>query len=522
MPDVSYDLLREPHFRVTDANGAEARVSLAGALARLSAGSPTEFAGLRSHQIHPWFAFIVQVAALAARRAGSDGRGLPTDEETWTAWLLDLSGGAPEAWCLVVSDLAKPAFLQPPVPEGTIKEFKPVDTPDQIDVLITAKNHEKKRARMSRATAEHWAFALVSQQTSDGYPGAGNYGVAKMNSGSGSRPVVGVAKGETLADRFGRDVRVWLESHDDIAERFGYARDGGVALAWCVAWDGETALPLQELDPCFVDCCRRLRLTRGSNGVVSAKKKSSKGLRVDAGDLKGVLGDIWIPTKLEDPPSALTVAETGFTYTLTQSLLPYSDAFRVSASTELRDEDGDAPVFIARVLARGQSKTSGLHERVVPIPPRVKSLLATPDAKAQLRARSRFQVDTAGNVRRDGLRQALLSLVQGGPDKVNQDDRRADRVSLWTSQFEHGVDAMFFDALWSNAERSKEDADRDWQKRVGELARAVLREAVASAPVATMRRYRAEAKANQILTRALYKHCPLYLTNDPTTPEAST
>ena len=99
-----------------------------------------------------------------------------------------------EPWRLVVDDRSKPAFLQPPVPKDVTLN-KDVATPDALDLLITARNHDLKQAIARRADPEDWIFALVSLQTGEGYGGgSGGYqGIARMNGGWSSRPMMALA-----------------------------------------------------------------------------------------------------------------------------------------------------------------------------------------------------------------------------------------------------------------------------------------------------------------------------------------
>ena len=118
--------------------------------------------------------FLVQLAALAlwhAKRAARRPSELPADPASWAAALRALTANhADDApWRLVVDDDAKPAFLQPPAPPGL--KWTTVHTPDELDVLITSRNHDLKQTIAYQAAPEDWVFALVSLQTSEGYSG---------------------------------------------------------------------------------------------------------------------------------------------------------------------------------------------------------------------------------------------------------------------------------------------------------------------------------------------------------------
>ncbi len=83
---------------------------------------PTTLTAVQAHQQHPVHAFLVQLAALALARA--DEARIAHGEAAWRALLLEAAradGAGAEAFTLVVEDLGKPAFLQPPVPEGRSK-----------------------------------------------------------------------------------------------------------------------------------------------------------------------------------------------------------------------------------------------------------------------------------------------------------------------------------------------------------------------------------------------------------------
>jgi CRISPR system Cascade subunit CasA len=500
MPDPRFDLLREPLLTVALDDGAVASLSLPAVLARLAAGAATEFAALRAHQRPAWHAFLVQVGALACARGGGDDR-VDVDEDTWRTRLLALTGGAREPWCLVVDDLSKPALLQPPVPEKKLDGFKRVFAqPDALDVLITAKNHDVKSARMSRARPEHWLFALVTLQTTEGFLGKGNYGVSRMNGGFASRPQVGVAKGPGFADRFARDVRAWLDQRDDLVDRYSYDRDG-LALLWCDPWDGATSLPLTRLDPFFVEVCRRVRLTAEGARII-ARGVSTESARVDAKLNLGVVGDLWIPVKKEDAGKALTVSARGFDYALLTQLL-FDGDFAHAAAQSLREEDGVAPVLVARALARGQGETNGLHERVLEIPARVRSYYARADGRQRLGSVARRRVELAAEVRKRALRPALLTLVQADPAKTKLDDSRVDR---FTARFEEQVNETFFQDLWRDVELDDDVGEARWLTTLVGLGRAALDDALRTVPLPSERRYRAEAAATRVYEGSARNH----------------
>ena len=268
------NLLTENLISVVMQGGTVARMTLPGALAALQRDEVAGFEAVQPHQAHPWHAFLVQLAALALEgeelpplvpgRADLPG---PADEVIWAARLRRLTPEHPDdaPWTLAVEDLAKPAFLQPPVPEGTWKVFKKtLHTPDDLDMLISARNHGLKSSRMRAADVEDWLFALLTLQTFEGYFGNTNWGISRMNGGFATRPGVQLISRPTHGGRWVRDVRVILENPDHFREHaLPFDPIDGVRLLWLVPWDGTRSLELRELHPLFIEICRRVRLQDG-------------------------------------------------------------------------------------------------------------------------------------------------------------------------------------------------------------------------------------------------------------------
>ena len=97
------------------------------------------------------------------------------------------------------------------------------------------------RERMRQAEPDDWLFALVSLQTQEGFLGAGNYGISRMNGGFSSRPALGVAPHGGAGRRWRRDVAALLATRDEVAEVHGLQADGGLKLLWLAPWDGTTS-----------------------------------------------------------------------------------------------------------------------------------------------------------------------------------------------------------------------------------------------------------------------------------------
>lgn len=504
MPDEPVGNLIDDQMISVRGRDGPRRMNLPGILCQLSSGENLEFTALRPHQQHPWYAFLVQLAALVVHRSGHSQLQQCSEQE-WRDALLELAGkAASAAWQLVVEDLQKPAFMQTPVPEGSLESahYRNIaETPDEIDTLITAKNHDVKQARMHYAGLEHWVYALVSLQTMQGYSGALNYGIARMNRGHGSRPAFGVSHGLGWAERFGRDVNVWLDSRLGLVKDHGYKNTGGMALLWLEPWDGSISHSFTECDPFFIEVCRRIRLVR-DHGHVYARTGTTRAALLDGEQAHGNTGDIWTPVSVDG--KALTVGGGGLSYRLMTEVLFRGD-YRQRPALQVRQEDGKQPVVVAQVLVRGQSKTDHYRERVLPVPPVARSKLLREEGVNELREFARHRVERAAIATRRVLHPALCCLLQGGPDKSDLSDSRPRH---WLRGFDDAVDRVFFDDLWAAIDLGQGEANERWDRRLVELAGEQLDDAIASAPLSDARQPRAIARARLIFNGASRNHLP--------------
>lgn len=503
LPPLLHNLLDEPLLGIEDADGRREKVTLPGLLARLSHGTSTALTAVQAHQQHPVHAFLAQLAALALARA--DETQIAHGEAAWRALLLKAAradGAGAEAFALVVGDLSKPAFLQPPVPEGTLKGLKNEHgrPSSELDVLITSKNHDVKMDRMEHPSVEHWIFSLLTLQTTQGFLGAGNYGIARMNGGFASRPCVAFAPAEGAAPRFLHDVRALLDARQKLAETFGGKAQLG--LVWCAPWSGATSLGFNQIDPFFIEICRRVRLSIAADGSIVAYRGSSKVARIDAKESSGNTGDAWTPVARKDG-KALTMPEAGFTYDRVQDLL-FGEWEHGAAGKP--DAKGGDRLWVGQVLVRGQGKTGGYHERWVPVPGKVRLSFAQPKVRQRLGERAKAWVQLAADMRLKILKPALLTLLQGAPEKLKFDD---DRANSYLRRLDAAIDEEFFSLLFEHAEDEPQEADTVFQKKLVQLAEAELRRAMESLPVPSARRWRAEAKAERVFHGAARNHFKL-------------
>ena len=235
------------------------------------------FPGLAAHQAQAWYQFLAQLGALALHRGHL--REPPEDPDAWRRLLADLTpSSAATAWSLMVENPTRPAFLQPPT--GMLHKFKPAgETPDALDVLVTAKNHDRKRAQAIHGEPHLWLYALITLQTTQGYSGRGNPGIARMNGGLSSRVLVDRRPGPRWGPRVARAMRMLLVRRSEILRLVTddlYQSEGGLALTWLHGWDTDEPLRIQELDPFFIEICRRVRLTATGKGRLAALARPAK------------------------------------------------------------------------------------------------------------------------------------------------------------------------------------------------------------------------------------------------------
>ncbi len=493
--------LSDPLITIDDGTRERRTVTIVELLHRLGSGLRSDPAYLQPHQSHAWHAFLCQLAALAMARGGLHA--LNDEPDAWAASLLNLSAGTVEPWCLLVEDLSKPALFQPPVPEGTLDGFSHTTRfPDEIDVLITGRNHDLKDGRIGKPRPEHWLFALTSMQTMSGFAGRGTYGIARMNSGYGTRVCVAVTSGLGAAERFGRDVGTWLRERSRIVDAgFGYADNDGHALLWLLPWDGHSSLGLTVCDPFFIEISRRIRLA-GTPDSIRADFTSTDTPRISAAELKGNTGDIWTPTKLGEEPSALTISSLGFSYRLTHQLLLGGD-YRKSPAQEISYGATHDHLWVGQGLVRGQGTTDGYRERWLWIPGRIIPLLG-----AELESVGRLaseRVSVVDEVMGRMLLPALCALLQGGRDELKFKD---ERTGVWKSKFDRRIDRIFFDALWNDIESGGEDDNRRWKHLVVNEAAAVLASAIEEAPIPLARHYRAISACEALFWGGARKNFP--------------
>ncbi len=497
-----YNILKAPLLSI----GSGRSATLPGLFAAMARGEDVHFPALRPHQRPAWHMFCVQLAALALWHGGEMEP--PRDEDAWRTLLRGLTPDFPddEPWCLVVEDRSKPAFMQPPDPGGL--KWTPVLTPDALDMLITSRNHDLKQQVMVESSPEDWLFALVSLQTMEGYGGKGNYGIARMNGGSSSRMLLGLAPARSTGDVspapapwWRRDVKVLLDLRQSGKES-GPCKPGGKAIVWMDDWPEGVQLHPPDLDPWFVEVCRRIRLHAIVHGL-RAEKANSKHARIDAKVYKGNLGDPWAPVEIKEGKT-LTLGENGrFDYKRLNDLL-LSSNWALPLCAQSRSEEGDM-LLVAEAIARGNSRTGGFSSRIIPVPAGMASRFGAPEMKKLAEEQIR-EIGNCDKALRNGL--ALLA-ANGNREAVKTEHYSLTRPAR--AAFDARADAMFFPALWDRVQANDksnaalEAARARFQSRLAKAAWEEFEAALPTIPCASLFRPRAEARARAVFRASLRK-----------------
>lgn len=371
------NLLTDQLIRVETVDGAAAGMSLPETYAALKADRVKAFPSLRPHQRHAWHAFLAQLATMAMHRADE-----PAPPETAAGWAsalrrLTQQFKSDEPWLLAGNDPAQPAFMQCPAQDG-LNEYRGwAATPGDLDIVVTSKNHRVKQSAAADGTVDAWMFALISVQTMGGFLGAGNYGIARMNGGFSTRPCLGLApEGEGAGTNRGtgrspglpgahlfNDIERMIETRAEMkTEHPAYDYDDGRQLLWLEPWNGETQLELRDLDPYFLEICRRIRLARSGAEGLGARTATSKRARIVAGEARGNIGDFWTPIDAKEP-KALSIAVGGFRYDRLAKMLFDRGSYSLPRAARVKTLAGTRWRVVARGAVGGQGKTEAYYER---------------------------------------------------------------------------------------------------------------------------------------------------------------
>jgi CRISPR system Cascade subunit CasA len=495
---MKHNLLTDPLIRVLLPGKIRTTLTLPALLAELYKNDIESFIGLQPHQSHAWHAFLVQLAAIAIHDHVDFFD--KTCTEMWHKCLLNLTkdSGGEAAWCLIHSQLTEPAFMQPPIPENCLKKFdSDINTPDGLDILATARNHDLKQQRIIGKEYDHWIYALITLQTMQGVYGSGNYGIYRMNTGYGNRPCVSYAPSYNFGARFRRDVSILCRSRAQICNDNGYLSENGIKLIWTVPWDGKASLSFDQLDPYFIEICRRIRLVEINKKILAFFKTSKQYRILRSDEFSGNTGDPWTPVAKNG--KSLTIAAKGFSYEDVCKLL-FSGEFKQSICQNLQSDDPNELSCIMQALARGKGITEGLHERYLPISSKVRSLLFNPQERLNLSSLAQRRIEEASNFRKEVLRIALFTFFQKGSTDLKFSDSRAEYISKILKTFDESVDSIFFPFLWDHLETDPDLVKRTWTSCLKDIAWKILQEVISHTVSRSALYYKATSEAEKVFS----------------------
>ena len=494
-----YNLLTEDIIRTVKHDDEMVKTSLPKILGALMRDEIASFPALRPHQRHAWHAFLVQLGTIALSKNGLD---VVENDAEWEGVIRSLT---PEwenddPWQLVVDDITQPAFMQSPASSSDlIHEFKNVvDTPDGIDMLVTSKNHDIKGQVAYQSEIDDWMMALITLQTMDGYSGSGNNGISRMNGGLGSRVALSLApRHATVGQHIRHDIEQLLDS--DLEDR-NINDTNGIDLLWLSQWDGTKAEALRttQLHPLYIEICRRIRL-RSNKGRINCLKATSKSQRIESKEMKGVIGDPWVPINVKES-KALTLSINGFGYKQVADYLVGDDYDTPLLCKPPKSDIGNLQL-VARGMVRGQGETNGYHERIIPISFKVATIFS--NHKDVVGGISKDRIDEISRMSKI-LRGGILKLLD--PDfasnKPPTESAYWDVASLWGKRFDKIIDANYFDDLQveiiANENEKKEIRDKWLMDVVIGNADMIFNQAVDSASKQTIGYHKSRARAERL------------------------
>ena len=402
-----------------------------------------------------------------------------------------------EPWRLIVDNPAQPAFMQ--CPARTLDDYRTVEeTPDDLDLLFTSKNHCPKRTVAARHAPDDWIFALISLQTTSGFQGAGHYGIARTNGGLSARSGLGLAPARGgVGAHLVHDMRGMLRRRAGLVDRHRFESDAGLALLWMHEWDGNHALAVRSLDPYFIEICRRVRLRDYGRGIV-ARTAPSKGRRVEAAKLRGAVGDFWTPVTAKDP-KAFALSASGFRYDRLRTLL-LEDTWQRTAAMFVEPDACERWRLVARGVAGGQGKTAGWHERT-------DLTFGSETVRALLGGKGHGELAAIAEAFEKDIKRVFMALrfavavgASSGRESDGVTDHHRQRGGAYAHRLHMAVDARFFDVLEARFRaRTDEHASAALRREfVRGLIRTALRlvdEATAAASNSVFHRQRATAKS---------------------------
>ena len=470
----------------------------------------------------------------------------PESADEWAKLIRGLTPDYPddEPWQLVVDDITKPAFMQPPARsadklaeylyknvkgkhEAKNGEKEHIVTPDQLDMLVTSKNHDLKSSVAVQSGFDDWMFALITLQTNSGQNGVGNYPISRIRSAYSGRPAFSLAPtyGEGVID-LGRhvkqDIFAILKGRPKLLDKYSaleYQDIDGLSLLWMKPWDGESheSLPTNILDPLYLEVCRRIRLHINGNGLEGIRANSKKS-RINE-KTRGRTGDPWTPEDSEG--LALNVGPVGFTYRRIVNYLVEWQMPPLLSLTPSRMNTNMPTALVSRSLrcnTRKQGLTEGYDERVIPLRLKTMQAFGRDSGTKELGELAKERIEQIGIVQ-DILRHAIATFATwSDSDRTNtvlrsraQDNPLRKKIDEWVSKLDEIIDDSFFEDLQTEFEAvtaDRESIRNQWlmngKDGVVDHANHILLDAENALPCPSIQRYKARVQADSVFWGRLH------------------
>lgn len=513
-----YNLLEDALISISLTDGERTIVDLPSTLHYACSDLIASMDSLRPHQWQAWHCFATQLGAMALDISGRSA--IPDTQDEWRECLRKLTPEwtNDEPWHLIGDLDEAPAFMQFSIQKEVVKSYKrSYSTPDELDMLITSKNHDLKSASMTECKPEDWLYSLICLQTTEGFLGRGNYGISRMNGGFASRSFVGLAPQGGLGAHIRRDIVELLDQKASHTQDFKSLYGGNQTrrVLWIEPWNGKTSTSFTHLHPYYIEVCRRVRLKHAANRTTAVSASSDAAL-LDAKQLNGYTGDPWAPTENSANPKSLTATSEGFTYRRIVQLLDSTQWKLPILAKASKKEHGSDMTLVLNALTRGQGRTEGLHQRRIPLTSGVTRAFGRGAKVASIGVIAQDHLQDSNNTLKY-FRRAVEVASAGAPglaqgkldfEAIGKFDKTVS--TIWYKQLDARIDAIFFDHVWQawDEESGREKHRERWIQTLFQIGKDLLAQACNAIPLSEHRKLPAAVGAQRIYIGSMYKEFP--------------
>ena len=421
------------------------------------------FSRLQSIQQVSWHTFLTQLAAICLQKANfNPDSTMPTDPADWLEMLRSLTKKdhpQDEPWELLNPEAHQPAFMQPPLqPYDTLKDYKGAYvTPDQMDIYVKTRNHDRKIQFMANPTNTDWLHALINIQTTSGFDGNKLYGISKLPTGLGNRPTVSLVKSQLAGDRFRFDTSRLLQALPYLLDNYPMTLKG-IPLIWTIPWGGQAseALTLEELHPFYIEIARRIRLRRDQSNIMANYATAYQRIKF----VGGKTGDPWIPTSTDLGANGNPKSYFGPRRFLYDRVIEGLVGEKWNPPIMARFENtAQSSHILLQGTMRGQGKTIGHNERLLPLPDNTD--------RAQYLKKAEERILEVKRIK-SAYRAATVYHAKGGPKKNQTKYYNETAVANINNKLERAIDNTFFQDLKTFFDQPTEEAraetEAEWRQ----------------------------------------------------------